>query len=454
MKKGNVLMVLFVVALCVFGWFMAGSKLLKQSTQHSDYIEKADEWVERGLYQRAIANYKLALAEKEEEEIYLKINEAYKQRYQEEPDETVSEYMDFLEEAVDVYPANETFVDEFLEFCFKEDRYEECYNCILAAIENGYDTEEIRAKLRQARYAFELRGSEFSKLKQSGNEFYSAKRNEKWNVYSVKEGYLLTKEYDYVSCINEDGMVVVTGNDSRILDTTGMVYGIFKGKVTDAGLFSDNLVPACIDGVYSYYDDFADKQFGEYEMAGSFQNGKAAVKKDGKWMVIDTKGTVVSEEFDEIVLDDMGNYTTNNSMIAKVGGVYGLYDEEFQLKSEFQFSEVDILTKDEMIAVAQDGKWGFVKSDGNIFVEPAYEEARSFSNGLAAVKKDGKWGFIDEEGNLVIECQFSDAGYMSAEGICPVRIDMPEEKEDSQGEEDFETMEVWKLLELEIGIKN
>ncbi len=49
-------------------------------------------------------------------------------------------------------------------------------------------------------------------------------------------------------------------------------------------------------------------------------------------------------------------------------------------------------------------------------VEPAYEDAGSFSEGLAAVKKDGKWGYIDETGEAVIDFRYDYAGRFS-EGL-------------------------------------
>lgn len=456
MKKSNVIIAICIVAVCVIGWFTVGSQLVKQSSLYSDYVKEADEWVERGLYQRAIANYNLALVEKENEEIYIKINTAYNLRYKEAPDETIDDYMDFLEFAVAAYPGNQMLVDSFVDIYSIESKYDDIYNCLINAIDNGYDSEKVRAEFRKARYAFKLRQNEFSAIKQSIGAYYTASRNKGWNVYSIEDGYLLTQEYDYVSCANEDGLVVVTGENSRILDTTGMVYGIFKGKVTDASLFANDLVAACINGTYSYYNDLAVKQFGEYEMAGTFQSGRAAVKKDGKWMLVDTHGKVVSNIFDEIILDYTGNHFANGLMLAKTNGSYGLYDEELKLKCEIKCSDVDIVTEDGVIAVAQGGKWGFVNSDGETIVEPAYEGARSFSNGLAAVKKDGKWGFINSEGNVVIDFQFSDAGYLASNGICPVRIDMPEEKVDLDNPNEpeiVESMENWKMLELEIGIK-
>jgi len=56
-----------------------------------------------------------------------------------------------------------------------------------------------------------------------------------------------------------------------------------------------------------------------------------------------------------------------------------------------------------------------------VIIDPVYEKAKSFSNGLAAVCKDGLWGFIDKEGTIVIACQFLDADYFNEKGGCMVR---------------------------------
>ena len=62
-----------------------------------------------------------------------------------------------------------------------------------------------------------------------------------------------------------------------------------------------------------------------------------------------------------------------------------------------------------MAAVSIDGKWGFIDATGKRIIEPQYDDARSFSNGVAAVKSGNKWGFINESGEMVIKPTFSDA---------------------------------------------
>ena len=76
------------------------------------------------------------------------------------------------------------------------------------------------------------------------------------------------------------------------------------------------------------------------------------------------------------------------------------------------------------IAFCRGGLWGFADEDGSEVIAPAYEQARSFSGGVAAVCRDGLWGFIDESGQTVIDFLFTDAGYFSAsDGSCPVQLE-------------------------------
>jgi len=482
MSKGNLLFSVCLIVICFVVGITIVADTISEERAYASYISDADEWMGRGLYQRAIGSYTLAFDLKQSSELYEKINSAYILRYEEAPEETLDGYLDFLDGAVTLYPSNKVLVDSFINLFLSEGYFESVYECLKNAIANGYDTEELRDLLLSVRYLYVYRGSNFEGIVESEKGIYTVKDTEGWRLYSSEDGYLITSKYDYVSQLGENNIFIVTGTDSRIVDLDGMVLGIFKEKIVDSGIFADGLVPARFEESYAYYDEFADKVFGDYEYAGSFVDGIAAVKKDGKWMLIDTEGNSKSASFDDIVLDKMGRYITNDIVIAKSGSVYGIYNEDMELVKSLDCTAVDICTKDGIIAVCRGDKWGFVNKDGETVLDAVYDEAKSFSNGVAAVKSEGKWGFIDNKGNLVIEYNFSDVGYMNELGLCPVRIDLPEEKAENeaaaQPEEDdlallFGTSsvpaaangnkennasseasrEIWTFLKLELGIK-
>ena len=59
--------------------------------------------------------------------------------------------------------------------------------------------------------------------------------------------------------------------------------------------------------------------------------------------------------------------------------------------------------------VKVNGQWGYIDKTGKIVINPQFDSAWDFSEGLAWVKVGGKWGYIDKTGKIVINPQFDDA---------------------------------------------
>lgn len=53
------------------------------------------------------------------------------------------------------------------------------------------------------------------------------------------------------------------------------------------------------------------------------------------------------------------------------------------------------------------GPYGFITRDETLLVEPVYDDAKSFSCGLAAVCKDGLWGYLGTDGQVAITLQYT-----------------------------------------------
>ena len=109
------------------------------------------------------------------------------------------------------------------------------------------------------------------------------------------------------------------------------------------------------------------KEFAEavrrYDNIGSFQEGLASVKKDGKYGFINTRGKeVISCKYDGV-----GDF---HEGLAKV-----------------------------RIGDYRDGKYGLINTQGEEVVPCKYDAAYDFSEGLAVVKRNGKWGYVDKYGN-------------------------------------------------------
>jgi hypothetical protein len=58
--------------------------------------------------------------------------------------------------------------------------------------------------------------------------------------------------------------------------------------------------------------------------------------------------------------------------------------------------------KYDVTPIEQDGKWGYIDTTGRFIIEPQFEDARSFKDGVASVRKNDKWVLIDKSGNIFV----------------------------------------------------
>ncbi|MCB0191184.1 MAG: WG repeat-containing protein [Anaerolineae bacterium] len=100
---------------------------------------------------------------------------------------------------------------------------------------------------------------------------------------------------------------------------------------------------------------------------------------------------------------------------------YGFVDEagEWVIEPEFDFAGEFV---EGLAVIEQDGQYGYIDPSGDVVVEPQYDFAFDFSEGLAPVAVDGEAGYIDQTGAMVIEPQFDDARPFTAEGLAVVRM--------------------------------
>ena len=110
---------------------------------------------------------------------------------------------------------------------------------------------------------------------------------------------------------------------------------------------------------------------------------------------------------------------------------YGFIDKsgKFVIEPQFEFAN-DFC--DGLARVKIDEKWGYIDKSGKFVIEPQFEFADDFSEGLAIVTINDEYGFIDKSGKFVIEPQFEYASKFS-DGISRVENNGKEFKIDTNG---------------------
>ncbi len=87
------------------------------------------------------------------------------------------------------------------------------------------------------------------------------------------------------------------------------------------------------------------------------------------------------------------------------------YEEEIEIENPKLYPAYILESNEEL--------WGYIDEEGKFLVEPKYNTANDFSEGLALVEKDGLFGVLDSEGKEILKIEFTNInkienGYMTA----------------------------------------
>lgn len=445
MKSQKNIVAIILIFLTVIGWFSFAISSNAQRKSYVNTMAEAEKYMETKRYQLAIEEQKKVLEYKNTEENWDKLFEAYEKRFVEDIN-ILSDFIKDLNNAISRHGYKEKYVIRLSELYMFNNNYKNAYACLAAAVKTGVKPSTLQEYMREIRYAFTIKTRTFSSFLPYSNSAYSVYNGNMWGAMNTNGAMEYPYEYQFIGQSNFDGGVRLFSNekDSRLIDDKGIVLGIFDFVVKEAGIYSEGLIPILRnDDLFYYYNADAEKLFGGFEEAGSFIDGKAAVKKNGRWAIINNKGKSIDDNrFDDIRFTSAGYYTEDKIIVASQNGKYQIYDQNFQKIGKFSCDNFDIITDDGLLAFESGGKWGFVDRTGKIVIEPQYDSARSFSHGMAAISINGEWGFIDTDNNIAIDCQFAGADYFNQDGSCLVRTDVP----------DVDDEVVWQMLALRMGI--
>jgi hypothetical protein len=146
-----------------------------------------------------------------------------------------------------------------------------------------------------------------------------------------------------------------------------------------------------------------------FERIDIFFCGRAIVKKNGKYGVIDEKGK-------ELFYTDYGNidrYANNYALVYtdhKNGEVkVGIIDKEGKVVVPviYQWLEHTFNFREGMAAMARNRKYGFVDTTGKVIVDFKYDKVEPFKDGIAKVWVGWQFtGYIDHKGKEIIPPDF------------------------------------------------
>lgn len=417
MKNYRKIIPLALVVLMALACYSLVSNAVKENSDYNHYLSEARKYAELDITKYAIENYNKALSINPTPDVYVEVAEYYER--QENSD---TKLLNWCEDFFEKYPTNSKSYDCILKAYMKQKDYDSCFDVLSTAEKRNVSSDYIKSVKNELSYTFKLDFNTYDDVGIYGNGFCAVKSKDAWG-YVDSYGNQKTP-ITYVSAAPftkaEMAPVVDQKGECYFIDNTGSRVLASKEKYKSFGISSDDIIKVELEnGKYSYCDSELNKLFGEYDDATAFNNGIAAVKENGQWKIINNEGNAKSStEYADVVADEKNIVFRNDRLFVGDGTGYIMIDSSGKQIGNEKYENAHCFADSTYAAVENDGKWFFIDKNAKRLSDKTYEDARSYSNGLAAVKISGKWGFVDTDENVVIEQQFFGAKDFSEKGSC------------------------------------
>ena len=443
----RILLSIIIIAIIALGWLSFFKNTVSTNINYNKNLDKADKYYSRELYDLAIDHYEKALKYKDSNECRKKILKSYYKRSKDTETYGLNADTEYVDAMRDYLKTNKTDVDVAIKLSdalVDDEQIEEAYDALIDCQNYVSGNKELTNKIKKLKYTYALEDTKINEFRPFYGEKAVVKSGVNWGVLNSDSTMFKGFEYSFINQVNKSGYSLIKRTNGIVLyDDNDKVVGKFGNDIEDATMYSYNRIAIKSNGKFDLYSKTGKKINGGYDAISTFKNNKAVALKKNKWFLVDEQGNVDQDlPFQKVIFDNGGYYDNSGIVIAMEQGKYYLYNSDFEKQSSTGFDEIDVPTTDKLYAFRKDSKWGFVNNKGEIKIQPQFEGAKSFSNGIAAVKKNGKWGFINKKNKEIIKCEYLDADYFTEAGSCLVKCNEPYE----------ESGTIWKLLKFELGL--
>jgi uncharacterized protein (TIGR02145 family) len=197
--------------------------------------------------------------------------------------------------------------------------------------------------------------------------------------------------------------------------SVAIILVVLSSCTGKGGIPEVKLIPVKSGAEFEYIDKEGKIMINpQFEEASVFRNGIALVKtsgKDAKWGFIDEKGSyVINPKYKYATVFNEGL-----AWVVVENGAPTAINEKGEIKITLKNAEDVRLFSEGLAAfstVDKDGKkkWGFIDKNGNVKINPQFDQVSRFSESKCAVaNEERKWGYIDDNGKISINYQFNNA---------------------------------------------
>ena len=212
----------------------------------------------------------------------------------------------------------------------------------------------------------------------------------KMALLSVNDGSLIGP-FERCQGFSEGLAAAEVGGKYGYIDTNGEF--VIQPQFEDASYFSDGWAVVENAGKKFYINREGEKVLSpNFEDFGHFSEGLGWFEEDGKYGYMDKTGKKIIEPVHNTFDLFSGGFATSDLKTGKIIDKAG--NEVIPPKEWFESfakdTSVDYIPKKD----EKTGLYGFVDNNGNLVIEPQFDDADFPSEGIARVKKDGFYGYF------------------------------------------------------------
>lgn len=422
MKLNKPVIILLVALFTVLAVVVAVPAILSTESAYDNYLKEAREYNGKNLCQKAMVAYDNALAEEDSLDLRIEMAANFRQGLENGEFNSFYKFSNFLYDMLDAYRKEPKAYDAVVQHFFDFEKYEDCVSVLYQAENFNISTEAVNKIRDDVRYMCLTSYASYEDVVLTHEDTYLTK-SDKYALYTDRLSSIAGGRYEFATPMINGFALVQTTDLTYLLSAEGVREAYFPHELTDSTGVGDSLIAVKTGDKYKYYDLSGNPVFGEFDYAGRFANGVAPVKNGDKWFLIDTNGKQIGEKnFEDIKLSQTKDCSQSGLIFAKTNGKYYLYDCTLTKISDAAFDDVDVfIHSDEHAAVKVGDKWGFANAKGELVIKAQYDEAKSFSNGLAGIKDGEFWSFINSQNEKAITGEYVDVNYFNKTGYCFVK---------------------------------
>ena len=242
--------------------------------------------------------------------------------------------------------------------------------------------------------------------------------NGKWGYINTSGNMVIEPNFDEARAFSDGYAAVRQGTNWGYVSEETKALAI-PVSFSVAGDFSGELAPAQQPGQsYGFINTSGEFVIApDFDFAGAFSEGLAAVRSDGLWGYVSTNGNIAID----LIFSDAQPFSEDVAAVETFEGwVYIDQTGAESIKPDFQITAAGQFS-DGLAPIQTTEGWGYIDKTGNPVITPNFEEAGIFSQGLAWVRNDDYIGFIDKSGVVDIPYQFAEVKSFS-EDMSAVRL--------------------------------